>query len=33
MKEKIFQAKLQETLEAFGRRAREEFEYRLKIAH
>jgi hypothetical protein len=30
MKEKIFQAKLQETLEAFGRRAREEFEYRLK---
>jgi hypothetical protein len=30
MKEKIFQAKLQETIEAFVGRARDEFEYRLK---
>ena len=28
MKEKIFQAKLQETVEAFVQRARDEFEYR-----
>jgi hypothetical protein len=30
MKEKIFQAKLQEAVEVFVRRARNEFEYRLK---